>query len=76
MFVCTSADQDDGKDSEKTVRTKASKSASADIQPVTATGGEKAVKNSSVRSKRRVKEEGKKAHVMLSCLVIRYGVIG
>lgn len=58
MFVCTAADQDDGKDSEKTVRTKASKSASADIQPVAAAGGEK-VKNRSVRSKRRVKEEGK-----------------
>lgn len=75
VSVCASTGEVDRKKSEKTVRVEPNKSASADDQ-ATADGQEavkvthlKAVKSRTVRSKRRVKGEGKPAHSS-SCLGI------
>ena len=73
VFVCI-AGEDDKKESEKKVRTKPDKSASADIQK--AADGQKTVKVTplnadkyrSVRSKRRVEGEGKPVHVVLGSI--------
>lgn len=78
VSVCVSTDEAVKK--EKTVKAEPNKSASADGQSV---DGQKEVKvtplrtveSRSVRAKRRVKGEGKRAHVLLSCFRNYYGFI-